>query len=512
MPKIQYYEYQYVFTKVLNYPKALERLMQHMMKEHNEESLLFYCHCLEFDSFVGPSEKLVALVQLIYNSFVKRNSNKQINLSNEEVETITKAVAEFEQLPQEQQTRTSAKNVFMNGITAALHMIENDTFPRFVRSEFWIGWVRKTLKTAADLEQVAVHKSHLKQVLITAEDEERLMMTTKDISLVNNSTRDGINWDLRMSRHFGRKMVRSVMLFRSTLNVLDQGCEKKHGKIWTTKTVWTFNCSSTDVFKVFFSEEKYSEIFTFSVTDSKSTILKVEDMETPMKAKQQEGSSENISNNNNSSSNVAQNSSSEGSVMSKQCLVEPEFSTEQFEQQQQKQEQKQQFDPMFYTYVSVINMNLGVPFANKRFIPMCGTSTYSPECNTYFDLLKPYPIEALSEADAAKKGRAVHMRLYNYQVFRDLGDNCCQWIQVTSNAFGGKMDGDNAFTKWIEKKVATNFLIKASKRMEKCLVWYHEAGKPELHDKFGKFALIEMNKPVMDKLLEEQRNIRSQSN
>ncbi len=523
--KLRYEDYQYIFTKILNHPKSLEKLMQHMVNEHNEESLQFYVQCLEFDTFVGPTEKLLSLIRFTYDSYVDPKGKRPLNLSSAVVETITRRLSQFEQLNVEQQTPANAKQIFIHGITCALYTIENDTFPRFVRSELWLNWVKRTFLTEADLNTVAIHKSQLRQELVSSYDEERMIMTGKDLDLVRNLTRDGVDWKLRYEKVFkDRKIVRSVSEYSSSLNILDSECEEKHGTIWTSKTVWSFNCSAKDVFEVLFSQERYSDVFVFShVQDGKSTILKVEDMLDPMTRKpkteqsqqqqqqqqqqhsQQEetekqqdvtsDAGENINKNeNDNNNNENENDSSSSSSTSSNC---PIFSEDLANQ-------------MLNSYCAVLNLNTGIPLARKRFVPICGATVLikSPEGgSTYFDLIKPFPLKALDQEDVDKKGKDVLMRLYNYCMFHDLGENSSQWVQVVSTAFGGniKNNGDNRIAKLVEGQLASKFLGKASKRMERALQSYFEAGRPPLTDKFGKYALVKMNESIVQELEEKRK-------
>jgi uncharacterized protein YlbG (UPF0298 family) len=257
--KMRLEDYQYLFDNILSTASTRKQLMEFMVKTRNEELLLFYEACSDLLQQSKDKSQLNTQVQSIYDKFIAKQSKYQINISAGIVNKLEQSMNEF--LSSNTMDQTDAMNVYKEALNSVLNVIENDTFVRFVRLDAWKKYVKNNYRSRTEMEKIAVHKSQLKQILVTCEDEERPYMTVKDLVIAKSLQRDGIQWDLFHEAKFKGKYVDSLMIFKSNLKIQDEECERKYGKLKTIKAVYTFNCSAIDVLLTQFSEEKNEAIF-----------------------------------------------------------------------------------------------------------------------------------------------------------------------------------------------------------------------------------------------------------
>ena len=270
-------------------------------------------------------------------------------------------------------------------------------------------------------------------------------MTGKDIAILNNLQRDGIDWHLFHSNKHKGKYVDSFMVFQSRLNALDDECTRKYGKTKAFKCIWQFNCPSIVIFKLMYSKEHYAHIFSIAPEHNEPRLIHVDD-------------SQNINVN-------AQN-------------------------------------VKFNSFTSSLDVNYGIPFMKTREMHMCGATLHNPETGTIYDVLKPIPAsfncvpDTTSPETQTQKTRKVPMRFYLFQVFQDLGENKCQLITVYITNRGGKIDGNSRISKWLNGATILRGIVRSAQSKEEALDWYYESGRPELTDMLGKFQLMHLNKSI----------------
>jgi hypothetical protein len=64
-----------------------------------------------------------------------------------------------------------AVEIFQGAIHSVLENLEKDAFVRFVRLESWKKYVKKNFNSKTEIDKIAIHRSQLKQVQVTREDE-----------------------------------------------------------------------------------------------------------------------------------------------------------------------------------------------------------------------------------------------------------------------------------------------------------------------------------------------------
>jgi hypothetical protein len=444
MPKKQFInEYQMVFNRILSNPSTRQQLKQYMIKERNSEALEFWEHCqllLEQQQQQVSKETLNYKVETIYDNFFSTTSKQQINVSASIVKAVREAINTFKECTE--YNEKDAFQVFSFALSSVLMSLEKDVFVRFVRSDCWLKYVKKNFKSNTEIEKIAIHKSQLKQMVYSCSDEERDYLTEQDLHMGLSLRRDGIDWKLIYSAKNVGKYVESILIFKTRLQITDDECVEKYGKLKTYKWVINFNCSAHDQFKVMFSSQKHKEIYML-----KETYNQMYDV---------------------TADNNGDNTD-----------TEPEDN---------------KLNAILYRHVT----KLGLPLCKDREAFFCDTGVYLPSDQTYIECMKTVPKDKFYRQVPNEKEEfdKIVMRSYAWSIVENLSDNKSQYVNIISTNLCGSFTKENRITAWGSDSAVKQLLPKFGKNYESAMNWYIDNNRPDVGDEYKRFSLLEKNKDI----------------
>jgi hypothetical protein len=430
------FDYYFLFDKVLKYNQTRDELRKYMKNvERNDELLSFYESCLELPS-QSDQTKIHQMVKEIYDKFIDRNSRYNINVSAEVVKKVSNEVTLF--LDDKERGKEEAIKLFKPALDSILNSLENDVFVRFIRSNDWIKYVKRKYKNEDEIEQIAVHKSQRKQMLLTIEDEDRLMITWRDILIAQNIMRDGVGWKLKYSTRPDLKYVDTAMYLKAKLKVTDGELEKR-GVLDITKRVIVYNVSAKDLFHAMHAGEKQEELVGDPNLIKSTRIVK-------------------------NTTKIEDNSAPE----------DIELNSKHYS----------------------LSLKVPLPLAKNRRMSVCQSSIYLPKTGRYVIMFKPMPDGVLPVEPSQMND--VIMRLYLWTIIEPIDESKCRNILITACDLAGNFKySDSSFSKWFNSKVNISFLKDQLRRYDKVLTWYiDENNRPEVRDDTKTFELTAMNKLI----------------
>jgi hypothetical protein len=440
MKKKLHDDYQFQFDKLLHNETTRAVMKRYMKEERNVEAMEFWEKYQELITYYTnrSREDLITIVNHIYVQFFTTSSKYEVNVSAKTKREVTLAKDEFVQ--NELLLFADAVQIFQIANTSLLNSMERDVFVRFVRSQMWIKFVSKNYKSESDLDQIAIHKSQLKQMYLSSEDEERPYCTLRDVLMGFNLRRDGIDWKLFYTKKFNMKYTQSVMMFNTRLTFIDEECEQKHGDLRTIKIVTRVNCSAQTLIKVLFSKQKHKYIFNLKDGDGYQVT------------------SVHVDNNN----------------------------------------EVNQLDIKLNGTATIHFPNLGIPFASPRETFFSHTTCYIPQNEAYFEIMKPMPKDLIYDKfpDATSSNNHVLMRTYSWNILENMGDNQCEYCQVLGVGMGGMLQKDSKLGRWALKNSSKKIFSQTAMKIDDALCWYFENGEPDVGDEFKRFELIDRNMPI----------------
>jgi uncharacterized protein YerC len=184
--KINYKDYYIKDTSIFQTEEMGELFYKFLKTEYNTEPYDFIKECNEIKSLKSIKEKLEK-IKLIFETFIKEDSKKQINLSGE---TLSRIIKEYEKLTEDE--NEEFYNDFYNKTVKSIKIeLINDSFPRFTR---WESCKEALVKYISN-EDIVIHKKQL-QYPYSDMDFQKWIVTEKDISFLDEVTRDSYIWSL----------------------------------------------------------------------------------------------------------------------------------------------------------------------------------------------------------------------------------------------------------------------------------------------------------------------------
>lgn len=119
------------FGTLLSHPVGYELFYQFLLRERSEESLLFWRACEEFKR---SSFRITAKAKRLYRTYVQIDSTHQVNLDYRERRKIEEAL------------KTPNKTIFDEAQRKVRFMMMSDPYPRFLRSDIYLGLESKSLQ------------------------------------------------------------------------------------------------------------------------------------------------------------------------------------------------------------------------------------------------------------------------------------------------------------------------------------------------------------------------------
>lgn len=462
--KVNIEEYQYDFHKVIKDGPSRNMFLSYLTKDRSAENLLFIIECDKIYECKSRGQ-LEAHATHIFNTFVKRGSPSEINLSGPVVRKIEQQMRSMVLVLDS--TVTQFYRIFQPAMVSIMNSLEKDSFTRFIRDEEWIKFVRENY--AKDMERIAVHQSQLEQMQIGLNDIDRGFMIWRDIQFGQNMFRDGMRWKLIHSKRDSKnklRYVKSMDAFECKVKFLDDEALRKYGNMNISKHVITLNCSVDDLFTTCFSE-KYPDIFDLKSFEENYQIV--------------EAISQDLSSTSSSSSSTSSN------------RVSNEIDEEM----------------RLHSTVFGQNIDLKIPFGLLREAFYCSTSVHIPELKTYYRVTKPVPREyVLGNGLRARVPDSSKQLMigFSWMAFEQMNETTCRIIHVFANNLGGyfgnsktqNLPGTSWLTKTMGSTINKRQIKSFAKKLNDALHWYIDSGRPSVQDIGHNFDITKRNAELLE--------------
>ncbi|XP_067876891.1 regulator of G-protein signaling 4-like isoform X1 [Heterodontus francisci] len=117
--------------KLLNHKRGVAAFRAFLRSEFSEENIDFWLACEEYKN-TKIGSKLTLKAQKIYDEFVKVQAPKEVNLDSHSRESVHNNVTK----PSRSCFEPAQKRIY--------GLMEKDSFPRFLKSKFYLGLVKQT--------------------------------------------------------------------------------------------------------------------------------------------------------------------------------------------------------------------------------------------------------------------------------------------------------------------------------------------------------------------------------
>mmetsp|Transcript_36862 Transcript_36862/g.72373 ORF Transcript_36862/g.72373 Transcript_36862/m.72373 type:complete len:152 (+) Transcript_36862:24-479(+) len=115
------------FMKVIKIPSGCELFELHLKKQYTEQHLTFWVEVQQFRNLNNPPE-IEKVANKLFNTFIKKNSVKEVNLTEVLVSQIKESLA------------TPHKDMFLEAERICLDLIKGNHFFTFLQSSEYKTW------------------------------------------------------------------------------------------------------------------------------------------------------------------------------------------------------------------------------------------------------------------------------------------------------------------------------------------------------------------------------------
>eukprot|EP01080_Neovahlkampfia_damariscottae_P003760 gene3760-6648_t len=191
------------FNSIYTNEDMKNSFMKHLESEFNTEPFEFVLKVKEFESEEEEKLKLKLFFE-IYDTYIIKNSPKEINLSAENLENFRKK----NKIQLEDRNTNLLENEPFDILKRIIHsQLLHDVFPRFIRSDLCIKTIKLHQRDSKVVEKREVYDFPYKDEDFTSE-----IVTDIDIEFMNRLMKDGYDWELVFS---DKKLQMNTFYFKN---------------------------------------------------------------------------------------------------------------------------------------------------------------------------------------------------------------------------------------------------------------------------------------------------------
>ena len=190
--KIALANYEIQFTRLLTVDVAAEHFKQYLRTQLTEESLLFLLAVTDFKQQTDAKQQAETVLE-IYNTYVKLNAEKELNIQNRERNDVLNA------LNQSEQFNNTEKLVVPDTIFDTLYKmifreLREDSGARYIKSQGFQTFVNEQEKDFIASIAVDISMRVYADVIIRKEDFNQTAVSHKDIDFLIQILSDSTEW------------------------------------------------------------------------------------------------------------------------------------------------------------------------------------------------------------------------------------------------------------------------------------------------------------------------------
>jgi hypothetical protein len=197
--KIDVSQYEVQFASVLTVEAARDHFHEYLKSQFTEEPLLFLLRVTEFKAQVEPKGQVQTVLD-IYNTFIKQNAEKELNIQHRDRDYVLQILQSTDQF-NKKDNLVVPDTIYDALFTKVFRELREDSGARYVRSKAFHTFVNRMGEEFIQSIAIDNRLKAYQDVILRKEDFSQQSISQKDVDFFVQVLSDSTEWGMFFIPH-----------------------------------------------------------------------------------------------------------------------------------------------------------------------------------------------------------------------------------------------------------------------------------------------------------------------